>query len=114
MASFTAEELLPHLQRRIETAQHILDTFEADFKKDPVRALVWSQDTFVAAARLQVNSEVLKHLAEGCSLENLRKTVTQYALAGAKFPKFSTSPCTNLMEAYRTAAYAEITEDLGC
>ncbi len=84
---------------------------------DPVRALEGSYTTFQAAAYSAVFDRVVKWLSpegegEPVPVEKIQEEACRYALNGARYPSFSTSPTTNLMKLYTTSAWAQVLEIL--
>ena len=88
-----------------------LATFQADFIKDPYRALMWSSNTFSTVATLEVLYELQRNLIIPDSLELAHGVLLDRALSGAQFPPSSTSPIANHLALCRTSAYAEVVKD---
>jgi hypothetical protein len=74
-------------------------------------ALSWGRTEYEAAATAQVTAEILLHLEKGVTPATIREHALREALRGARTVPSSTSQTSNLMEAYVTAAWAEIASD---
>lgn len=108
-----SDKLLKRFQRQIESCNARIEKFQADFAKDPAHALIWSTDTFKAAAELRVLRQIVAALEAGdATLENIQSTLTDRVLHKSKYPPQSTSPTSNLIDQYELAACAEILGDL--
>ena len=99
-------EALVRSQKANAEAQ--LKDFSAKVAKNPSYALEWAQDEFKASATLDVTSTVLHWFShEPLSLEDITRNLLDSLLRSAT-PGESTSPCSNLIHAYRVAAKAEL------
>lgn len=86
-----------------------------DTPKDPLYVLEWSDDAFTAAAVVSVYSYVVAGLSSPDSkatLETTRDFAHKKVIDGAKNIKRSTSVLSNLAQAERTAAWAQLLEDV--
>lgn len=109
------KEVVKVLAGRIADLDKALAEFSKGLKTDPVHALEWADGIFEGSARRQVFETVRDALAapdSKATLVTLREYATRQALNGAKHPKQSTSTCSNLMNRYLTAAWADLTDTL--
>lgn len=114
------EALKRTLKRQLATDVRRVEAFKAFVERDARQALKESQEVFRAAARSEAFATVIAYADRGISGEVPADDAVQHIQAfcfdrmktGAKFPQFSTSPCSNMIEAYDTAAYAEAGEEL--
>ena len=101
------------ITRKLEIAQVQIAEFKVKLDEDAAYALTWSKAIFQAAAVESVCKSILAAIdKETSTLENLKATLTDQVLHAAKYPAESTSPTSNLMDNYMTAAKAEILSDL--
>jgi len=108
-----SDKLLKRFQSQLSAVAGRLDKFAEDFAKDPAYTLAWSNDTFKAAAKMQLLRELVNALENGnATLDNIRATLMDRVLNKSKYPPQSTSPTSNLIEQYQLAACAEILSDL--
>ena len=105
---------IKRLESNITAYQESLDKFVEKFKADPSYALSWSTGTFQTAAQLNVAKMVLAALTAEtpCSMQAIKETLMDRVLHKSKYPAQSTSPCSNLIEQYELAAYAELLSDI--
>lgn len=92
----------------------------AEFAEDPMYALEWSKTTFECVARAHVAARVRRMLLEKneegeycySHFGDIQDRAKEEALRGARNRKFSTSPTSNLLTQFVTAAWAEAVERL--
>lgn len=109
----TLNELVEHLRRQASNASRITAQFRLDFDRDAAESLTWSDNVFEAAAELRVFERVIKHLTKPESkvtFDSIRGFALEEAVHGARYPKHSTSPVSNLVAEYETRAWAKIYE----
>lgn len=107
------KELVNRFNEIAKSNQTVLDKFTVDFAKNPAYALGWSNDVFRAAARVKIAQDLAKAFEnEGVTVVKIRALLSDRIVQRAKYPPQSTSPVSNLMEEYETAAYAEALEVL--
>lgn len=92
---------------QIESANKNLKKFREDMEKDPMRAFNWADSSFESAAKQSAFSEVLFLLNAGETMENIRETLTENVMVGAKYVPSSTSRSSNYIKMCRTAQLAE-------
>ena len=106
---------IKRLESDIASEQAQIDRFVAKVQEDPAYALSWGTNAFASAANLKVFKLVLAAMTreeEACSMQDLKSTLMDRVLHKSKYPAQSTSPCSNLMEQYELAAYANMLSDL--
>lgn len=95
----------------IEKGDDEMKKFTDDLQyKNAVYAFEWSHSVMNAAAAREVALYIkncLKAVPDETDLWALRESVNDRVISSAKYPKFSTSPTSNLMEQFKTAAFAE-------
>jgi hypothetical protein len=106
--------LIKRLESNIQSCKESVDKFIEKLKEDPAYALSWGTGTFQTAANLKVYEMVYAALTAEtpCSVQAVKETLMDRVLHKSKYPPQSTSPCSNLMEQYELAAYAELLSDL--
>ena len=106
--------LIKRLESNIKSCQESMDKFIEKLKQDPAYTLSWGTGAFQTAANLKVYQMVLAALTAEtpCSVQAVKETLMDRVLNKSKYPPQSTSPCSNLMEQYELAAYAELLSDL--
>ena len=106
--------LIKRLESGIKSCQESAQTFAEKFLKDPAYTLSWGTEAFSNAAKLKVYGMVYAALTDEtpCSIQAVKATLMDRVLHRSKYPPQSTSPCSNLMEQYELAAYAELLSDL--
>ena len=101
------------IERKLDIAQTQIAEFKEKLNGDVAYTLSWSNAVFAAAAVESVCKSILAAIESGtATLDNIRSTLSDQILHAAKYPPQSTSPTSNLMETYLTAAKAEILSDL--
>lgn len=105
------EKLHKALEKEIARQNLVIDKFHASFRAAPAYAFGWSQSAFEAAAKVAVYTQIKeaiegKKATEAHILEHARRELEQ----GAANPKFSTSTTSNLIEQYKTSAWAAFLE----
>ncbi len=101
-----------NVNQKIEALQEQLDTWTARFQKDPAYAMEWSDDTFIAAADLQVWKGIKEMFDSGSTAQEVVAILNDKAIHGARFPKHSSSASGNIMSQQMTAACAKGADDL--
>ena len=106
------EKALKKFTAVAEQAQVAIDKFKEELDKDPAYALNWGLTAFQSAARLKVASMLVYAFTprEGTSastIQEAREFLMDRVMNKARYPAQSTSPTSNLMEQYESAAYAE-------
>jgi len=103
---------LKKFKSMVSVAQSQVDKFKVELDKDPAYALSWGTGVFQSAARLKVAGMLVVAFEGECTVEQARATLLDRVMSKSRYPAQSTSPCSNLMEQYELAAYAEAMEDL--
>lgn len=98
-------------KRDLDIEADRLKKFAESMEKNPVYALSWSKDVFAASAKGAVARELMNAFAAGATYEEWKEEARRNALRMARNPAMSTSPTSNLMDAYLGAAWAEAAED---
>lgn len=107
------DAIIRMLEVRRANAKARLDEFAAKFAKDPLRSLEWSLDVFEAAATYNVAGNAIAALGRDApGVSGVRQRATENAMHGARWPRRSTSPTSNLAHACEVAALAELASDL--
>lgn len=110
-----SERKLSRLIRRalgaIEREETKLKDFAKSMLENPLYALSWSKDVFAVSANAAVAKELLKAFAAGATLEEWKEEARRNALRMARNPSMSTSPTSNLVDAYLGAAWAEAADE---
>ena len=104
--------LIKRLESTIEGCEASIRKFAEKLINDPAYTLSWGTDSFKTAAELKVYKQVLNAFNDGATLEQVKSSLMDRVLNKAKYPAQSTSPCSNLMETYELAAYAELVSDM--
>ena len=104
--------LIKRLESGIKAGQESIEVFAAKLVANPAHVLSWGTDAFKTAADLKIAKQVLNALNDGATVEQVKSTLMDRVLNRSKYPPQSTSPCSNLMEQYELAAYAELLSDL--
>lgn len=92
---------------QMDSANKNLEKFREDMVKDPMRAFQWADSSFEAAAKHNACSQVLWLLTAGETMENIRETLTENVMQGAKYVPSSTSRSSNYTKLCLTAQQAE-------
>lgn len=92
---------------QIEGANKNLKKFREDMEKDPMYAFKWADSSFEDAAKQSAFSDVLYLLRAGETMENIRETLTENVMVGAKYVPSSTSRSSNYIKMCHTAQLAE-------
>jgi hypothetical protein len=97
------------IQDSFTNSKHEFESFKKNFEKSPVYAFTYSTDRCMqAAAKYEVAAMVESILnSDKGGLEAAISEARHRALRGAVYPSFSTSPTSNLVEMFRTQAWAE-------
>jgi hypothetical protein len=103
--------LLRRAKNDIEREKTRLTDFAKSMSENPVYALSWSKDVFAASAKGAVARELIKAFAVGATFEEWKEEARRNALRLARNPAMSTSPTSNLMDAYLGAAWAEAADE---
>ena len=109
------EFFIKRLESNIASEQAQIDKFVAKVQEDPAYALSWGTNAFASAANLKVFKLVLTAMTREenpCTMQDVKNTLMDRVLQRSKYPPQSTSPCSNLMEQYELAAYANMLSDL--
>lgn len=94
--------------------------FARKLPENPSYHLRWADGEFVAAAKIEVFNEIIQTI-DGLAkserddeeqMEYLTSMLVRSTIRGAESPRHSTSIPSNLMEQYRTAAWASAAERL--
>jgi len=96
----------------INEAQKCINRFKSELEKNPATAFQWSEDAMQAAAELQVWMEIEKYRQNGATAERLVELSKKEALRGARRTSTSSNATINLMNRFRTAAFAKVAEEL--
>lgn len=106
--------LIKRLESNIKACKESAQAFSEKFLKNPAYALSWGTDAFSNAAKLKVYDMVYSALTAEtpCSIQAVKETLMDRVLNKSKYPPQSSSPCSNLMEQYELAAYADLLSDL--
>lgn len=98
----------------INEANDKIEKFTAELKGDnPAYAFRWGHGVMQQAANLETAISIKNHLSsDGFSIWSLRDSATDRIKHAAKYPEFSTSPTSNLMAQFSTAAIASWVEIL--
>jgi hypothetical protein len=109
----TKEELIDALLRKKEYSEKKLGSFRKEVQEHPHFALDGCDDAFVAAARMQVCSEVLDALTKPDSkatLGSIKEFAWDRMLSMALHGLSSTSQTSNLYRRSEEQAWAEVAE----
>lgn len=95
--------------------------FAGRLGREPVSALVWSNETFCAVAAMDVAERIKAWLDTGATNALDKETALAAVVAEVKAelvrlarnPPFSSSPTSNLMDTYTAAAYADFLDRIG-
>lgn len=105
---------IKRLESTIDSCQASIEKFAEKLVKDPAYTLSWGTDSFSTAAQLKVAKMVHAALTDEkpCTMQAVKDTLLDRVLHKSKYPAQSTSPCSNLMETYELAAYADMLSDI--
>lgn len=104
----TKEGLELHVIEHIALARRRIESFKSDLDDGPFSALENCDSTFSDAAKLRVLTIVKAMLDRGDSVEAIVSHAMKEVMRGARHPRDSTSPTSNLAHRMLTAAWAEI------
>ena len=105
------EQVARWIERKAEHAAEECDTWAQGFAQDAHYAMQWAADTFRAAARCAVFTQVVGALRkEGNTLEFVMRYARDQVVRGARYPERSTSQAHNLAKQEEVAAWAELLE----
>lgn len=109
------DQLKKILDRKIQSAQGIVNKFAADLAsaKVPLSVMESSRSVFAQSAVLLAYGQALGFLntdTRDNKYEILMAHAIQEMARGAKYPEMSTNPCANLAGTYKTVAWAELHE----
>lgn len=94
---------------QLELGTDAIDTFKINLRNNPVYAFTWADAAMKGAAQVEVATTLMRHLdSEKVSIEHLNEYAMDRALYGAANPPRSTSVCSNEMERYVCAVWAEL------
>jgi len=98
----------------ISEANDKIEKFTTELKGDnPAYAFRWGHSVMQQAANLEMATAIKKQMSsDGFSIWSLRDSATDRIKHAAKYPEFSTSPTSNLMAQFSTAAIASWVEIL--
>jgi hypothetical protein len=111
----TLNKLLAVLNRGIDEAKAELARFSEKFAEDPAYAFEWATGSVEAAAKLRAWSRVREALTTAdttATPETIQLYLTEEVLRGARSPKRSTSPMSNLVDESTLAAQAELLDQM--
>lgn len=108
---------IEHCEKFIAKGKTSIVGFRLELQEavDPLYVLEWSDHVFEAAAVVSVYSYVLRALVapdSKATLESVRDYAHKKAIEGAKHIKRSVSVVSNLSAAERTAAWANLLEEV--
>ena len=119
------ESIIQQIECAIDFARIQLSEFKDSLDKDEAEyayTLEWSGTTFKNAAKLEVFTKARGSISAiidrfpGCGedevIRRLTLVVNDRLLQGARCPSFSTSVPGNLVDTYRTVAWAELSETI--
>jgi hypothetical protein len=95
----------------IEREEKKLKDFAKSMSENPLYALSWSKDVFVASAKACVAKELVSMFEAGATFEEWQEEARRNALRMARNPSMSTSPTSNLVDMCVGAAWAEAAEE---
>ena len=75
----------------------VIEKWVDGLKSDAVHALRWSSTVFAAAADVAVAKELKRAFDHGCSLEEIKETLTTDVIREARATAKSTSPASNML-----------------
>lgn len=111
----TLEWFVRHLTSTVEDCDEKLTRFKTRFEADAADAFTWSMDALEASAtrdvycRMQAWWLTMEGKPEQ-TLETVRKEVIRQTMNGAKYVQNSSSPTANLVDVYKTAAWAKLAD----
>ena len=95
----------------IEQEKVAVANFAKEVQENPVYALSWSKGLIEVTAKAAVAKEMTSWFEAGRTYEGWINNAQKEALRKASSPAMSTSPTSNLMETYMTAAWADAAQD---
>ena len=95
----------------IEQEKVAVANFAKEVQENPIYALSWSKGLFEVTAKAAIAKEMVVWFEAGRTYEGWIKNAQKEALRKASSPAMSTSPTSNLMETYMTAAWADAAQD---
>ncbi len=112
--------LIENFQKKLSLAKESIEKFKVAVNQEwnIAHTLEWSQPAFKAAAQAEVFAYILQSLLKASSdtpdeskyIHNFHTFIEHKLLSAATDPKFSTSVTSNLLDSYRTSAWAEALE----
>lgn len=114
-----SQEALDIFNRMSEQATTDLAKFSKSFGDDPCHALKWSLSAFEAAAKLEVAKSLIWSFTPRVdwapvTVAQATKQIENQLLNAARYPAWSTSPTSNLIDQCRLAALTEALDQLRC
>lgn len=107
----TMDELKGWLGRKELESQRTIDDFSLSLKKNPAYALTWADETFKAAAMLNVVQQLLEvanRTDKSVTIENISRYVLEDVMCKATFNEHSSSQCDNMINRYKLVALGEV------
>jgi len=98
---------LERFESRVDMFQARLAKFKQRLAEDPSYAFSWADDAFEAAAQLQVSLSIVNELKDDREIEMLRDYMLSLITSKSRRVASSSSACSNLMDQYTLAAYAD-------
>ena len=98
---------LERFESRVDMFQARLVKFKQRLAEDPSYAFSWADDAFEAAAQLQVSLSIVNELKDGREVKLLSEYILSMITGKSKRVASSSSACSNLMDQYTLAAYAD-------
>jgi hypothetical protein len=110
-ANLTEEKILERLREDADKSLAAIDRFRRDFEINPAHALAYSFNIYREAAQWELCCQVLTYIGEdGRTLVGIVSWLESEVLRGARCPSYSTSPQSNVMDAERLSAKANLLE----
>jgi hypothetical protein len=125
----TLQALTNTLEQMAKTRDRDLAKFQEKLKTDAVHAFEWADSVMASTAAGHIADHYLETLfkwradfdagtlgdkqpqTEEAAVEWIRASVTRQALQKGRYPKQSTSMCSNKMDQLQSACYAELACD---
>jgi hypothetical protein len=111
-ADLTEEKILKRLREDADKSLAAIDRFRRDFEQNPAHALAYSFNIYREAAQWELCCQVIAYIGEedGMTLVGIVSWLESEVLRGARCPRYSTSPQSDVMDTERLSAKANLLE----
>lgn len=110
---YNREKVISALTNQIQASKDHISAWKETLDKNPSYAFQWSNDIFLAAAKIEVLSSVLSWIdrSPDTNLDEIVASFPKMVIQKARDPKHSTSPTANLVDQYITQVWAELASE---